>query len=151
MGDEEMRIHAWLAALLFCLSSPASAQTGLDQMHDLARHLDRLSAIASADADKSAQPMLGVISHPVQTATDKGPSTPAASVGWNAYTMSACIAFVYGSNQYNLAYFTTGAAFVTQSSYAIPIIAANCASGKIFLVYLESDRSTVTAVASYPR
>lgn len=149
-----MRVYTWLSALLLCLSSPASAQTGLDQMHALARQLEKLSVTAAGDsgiAGTPAQQVIGILSQPEHMAADKGPSTPAASVGWNALTMTACIAFVYGSNQYNLAYFSTGAAFVTQSSYAIPVLAANCASGKIFLVYLESDRSTVTAVASYPR
>ncbi len=149
-----MRVYIWLATFLFCLSGQASAQNGLDQMHELARQLEKLSSIAAGDsrvAGQPAQQVIGILSQPEHMAADKGPSTPAASAGWNALTMTACIAFVYGSNQYNLAYFSTGAAFVTQSSYAIPVLAANCASGKIFLVYLESDRTTVTAVASYPR
>lgn len=151
-----MRNYLWLVAAVLVIAEPASAQSGLDQMQSLARQLDKHSSLPAAVAadsgmpGKGAQPTLGIISQPAQLAADKGP-TVAAAVGWNAYTMTACIAFVYGSSQYNLAYFSTGAAFITQSSYAIPIIAANCASGKTFLVYIESDGTTVTAVASYPR
>lgn len=138
-----MRVIALLFACL--LSTTASAQT-LDRVQGLALQLDALTHRPAMAADGGAppRPAIGIVG----PASD-GPAHPAAvTAGWNTFTMTACMAIVAGSQQYDVAYLSNGSAFVTQSSYAVPIIAANCASGGSFLIYFESNLTTISAIAS---
>jgi len=138
-------MRALIVALLLGLSAQAMAQpmTDYPQIEALALKLKGNPGMA-ADA-----PTGGPQAKPVAL-LDPGPAK-AVRAGWNPYSMAVCIAAITGGEQYIAAQATTGEAMVTQSTYALGIVAANCASGKTFWVYVESDLSTITAIGSYPR
>jgi len=152
-----------LIALALGLALPAEAQP-LDQIHRLVEQLqarNRAPAAAMAaevvEGTEGAErrgsmaprtaPVLGLVGSSVA----EDVSAPAVTAGWNPFSMAVCIAGVVGSEQFVAAITTTSAVVVTQSNYATPVIAANCASGRTFWVYLERDLTTVSAIASYPR
>ncbi len=65
------------------------------------------------------------------------------------FHMSTCGAAVHGASQYMFAFTTSGASLVTQNEFALPVLAANCSSGKSLLIYIEADGRTVTGIPSY--
>lgn len=138
-------LRSLIVATLLAFSAPAMAQPLTDhpQIEALALKLKGNPGMA-ADAPSGgpqAKPM-GLM--------DPGPAK-ATRAGWNSYAMGVCIAAITGGEQYIAALATTGEAMVTQSTYALGIVAANCASGKTFWVYVENDLTTITAIGSYPR
>ncbi len=138
-----MRALTTLAVAL-SLAVPAMAQPLKDYPNIEALTL-KLKANPAMSADR---PSGGPQAQPVAL-MDVG-AAAAAKAGWNPYKMAVCIAGIYEGNQYIAAAATTGEAIVTQSTYALGIIAANCASGKTFWAYLEADLATVSAIGSYP-
>ena len=134
-----------LAVAMLLFSVPAMAQPLADypQIEALTLKLKGNPGMA-ADA-----PSGGPQSKPVGL-MDVGPAK-AVKAGWNSFSMSVCIAAIAGGEQFIAAIATTGETMVTTSMYALGIVAANCASGKTFWVYLENDLSTITAIGSYPR
>jgi len=131
-----------LLALIFALPAMAQPYKDMPQIEGLAA---RLNAPQMA-ADKPA----GGPQNKPMALMDPGVAT-AAKAGWNSYSMGVCIAGIYQGNEFIAALATTGEAMITQSTYALGVVAANCASGKTFWVYLEADLSTVSAIGSYPR
>ena len=144
-------------ALVALLSYPASSQENFTSdaakmappfkgIEVLALQLKATPGTATDAPSGQPTPRIGLIG----SAAD-GVTAAAAAPGWNSYTMSVCLAGIYGDQQYIAAIVSTGEAMVTTSTYALGIVAANCASGKTFWVYLEADRKTVSGIASYPR
>jgi len=136
-----------IALLFVCLLSiPAMAQPTPETINNLVERLNALThrpqAAMSADGGvPETKPVLGVVGPEAEGAT-----RPAAT-GWNSDVMRVCIAAIIGSNQYVVVGLASGNAAATQSTVAIPVIAANCASGKTFFYYLEANGS-VSAIAS---
>jgi hypothetical protein len=139
-----MRILTALA-LTLALASPAMAQALKDHPNVEALAL-KLKANPAMAADK---PNGGPQVQPMALMDPGAAAAPKA--GWNNYSMGVCIAAIAGGEQFLAAIATTGEAMVTQSTYALGVVAANCASGKTFWVYLENDLQTITAIGSYPR
>lgn len=148
-------LRSLVVAALLALAAPAMAQDNITTEPNLSP-FQGIEALAfklvgnpgiAADAPSGPpKPKVGIIG----SAVDGSPAKATAQ-GWNAYTMSVCLAGIYGDQQYIAAIVSTGEAMVTTSTYALGIIAANCASGKTFWLYLEGDKQTVTGIASYPR
>ncbi len=134
-----------VVAMLLALSAPAMAQPLADhpQVEALALKLKGNPGTAADGpaGGPQAKPM-GLM--------DPG-TAKAVKAGWNSFSMSVCIAGIINGNEFIAAMATTGEAMVTQSVYALGIVAANCASGKTFWAYLENDLSTISAIGSYPR
>lgn len=146
-----MRMLA-LIFTVFVMALPAAAQMHPPGVQALAEELDRrlTAPRAAADGAKSPRPLIGLLGPAEPSAADKnGSSVGTASAGWFSFRMSVCGAAVYGSSQYMFAFTTSGNSFVTQSAYATPVLAANCASGRSLMIYIENDGSTVSGIASY--
>ena len=146
-------LRSLVVATLLALTAPAMAQDNASMdpspfqgIEALAFKLKGNPGIAADAPSGPPKPKVGIIG----SAADGTPAKAVAQ-GWNAYTMSVCLAGIYGDQQYIAAIVSTGEAMVTTSTYALGIIAANCASGKTFWLYLEGDKQTVTGIASYPR
>jgi len=146
-----MRMLALIATVV-SLALPAAAQMHPPGVQALAEELDRRLATppAAADGAKAPRGIIGLVGPTEPSTADKnGSSVGTASAGWFSFRMSVCGAAVYGANQYMFAFTTSGNSFVTQSAYATPVVAANCASGRSLLIYIENDGSTVSGIASY--
>jgi hypothetical protein len=147
-----MRTAMLLLAVILGLAMPAQAQ---DIPSGVRALIDRMEAARAAppmavDAGPGsprAAPLMLIGPAEAQPSADRMES--AATAGWVYYRLSVCGAAIVGNEQYTFIITTNGLVAASQSSYAMGVIAANCASGKTFAVYIEADGQTVTAIGSF--
>lgn len=143
-----MRLLAAVFAVVL-LALPATAQMQPPGVPALVEQLERrLAPPAVADGAKAPAKLIGLFGPAAPAAADKN-GTSAGTAGWMTFHMTTCGAAIHGTSQYMFAFTTSGASLVTQNEFALPVLAANCASGKSLLIYIEADGRTVTGIASY--
>ena len=139
-----------LLAVLIGLAFPAQAQEQSIPSGVMAL-MERMDAAAKAPqmmADGAPQKRALAMVGPAYDKPAADPETPRAA-GWVYYRLSVCGAAIVNGNEYTFIITTSGLAAASSSTHVIGVVAANCASGRTFAVYVEADGQTVSAIGSF--